>query len=93
MRILTTISTGIALAMLSTTPAAAGDAKIYAVPSHENFCPAGLQPVTISGVICCGVPNQQATYHQVMQHPTPKKKVHKHYSARAHCPVGTKGCS
>jgi len=90
MRILTTISTGIALAMLSAAPAAA-EAKIYAVPSHENFCPAGLQPVTISGSVCCGVPNQHVTYHQVMQHPAPKK-VREHYSARAHCPVGTKGC-
>ncbi len=30
---------------------------VYAYPSKANYCPAGLQPVTVGGVICCGVPN------------------------------------
>jgi hypothetical protein len=68
----------------------AADAKIYAYPSAENYCPAGLQPITISGIICCGVPNQSMTYQQVMAHPKPKPR----YARPAvKCPIGTKGCT
>ncbi|MBY6048050.1 hypothetical protein [Vannielia litorea] len=35
--------------------------KIYAYPG-ENFCPEGLQPVTLDGVISCGTPNQTVSY-------------------------------
>ncbi|WP_415921052.1 hypothetical protein [Tateyamaria sp. SN6-1] len=69
--------------------------KIYAYKSHANYCPAGLQPVTMDGTICCGVPNQQHTYQQVMSHPVSKKRHVRRVvrAARADCPVGTKGCT
>lgn len=87
-----------AVGLATAAPLAAGsDTKIYPYATSHNFCPAGLQPVTISGVICCGTPNQNVSYQSMMAHPVAKKKVHrvKHrtYSARAHCPVGTKGCT
>ena len=91
-----TTAAGIGLMMATLAPAqATADAKIY--PYHgANFCPAGLQPVTISGVICCGKPNQHISYRQALAHPAKKRHVRKHrpvYSAKAHCPAGTKGCS
>ena len=69
-------------------------AKIY--PHHgENFCPAGLQPVTISGVVCCGVPNQNMSYQQAKMTPAAPRKVVKRSVVRrqAACQVGTKGCT
>jgi hypothetical protein len=74
----THLKLGLSLMMLIAAPVAASaqDAKIYAYHT-ENFCPAGLQPITISGVICCGTPNQTVSYAQVMQHPVTRKKVHK----------------
>ncbi len=66
--------------------------RIYAFQSHENYCPEGLQPVSISGTICCGTPNQEITYQQVMAHAAAKKR-HSARSSRANCPVGTKGCT
>lgn len=66
-------------------------AKIY--PHHgENFCPAGLQPVTISGVVCCGQPNQNISYQQAKMTAAPRKVV-KRYKAQSNCTVGTKGCT
>lgn len=99
MRIVTTMVTAGGMAAASLLPMqAAADAKIYAYPTSVNYCPAGLQPVTIAGVICCGVPNQSVTYQQVMAHPAPvRKQVKKrHYRApapKANCPIGTKGCT
>lgn len=76
---------------------AAADVRIFPYHTSENFCPAGLQPVTISGVICCGKPNQSVSYQSVMAHPVAKKKHHKvTHRARAsksNCPIGTKGCT
>ena len=65
-------------------------AKIY--PHHgENFCPAGLQLVTISGVVCCGVPNQNMSYQKAMMTPAPRKVVQQRVIRRqAACKVGTK---
>lgn len=71
------------------------EAKVYPYPSHANYCPAGLQPVTISGVICCGTPNTHITYQQMMAHPAPRKHKVRHYTpARAsyECAIGEKGC-
>ncbi len=28
-----------------------------------NYCPSDLQPITVGGVICCGVPNTAETYY------------------------------
>lgn len=91
-----TTAAGVGLMMVTLAPAqATAEGKIY--PYHgANFCPAGLQPITISGVICCGKPNQHISYRQALAHPAKKYHVRKHnpaYSAKAHCPAGTKGCS
>nr|WP_309502058.1 hypothetical protein [uncultured Roseovarius sp.] len=92
MRLLPTLSTGLALAFLAASPAAADGPTLYPYAAKENYCPAGLQPIALNGVICCGQPTTNVTYQQVMKHPRPAKK--RHYSARVnHCPVGTKGCS
>lgn len=53
-----------------------------------NYCPAGLQPVMVGGVVCCGTPNASAyvdrpgkTYRKVYHKPAP----------RAYAPAGEKG--
>ena len=38
-----------------------------------NYCRAGLQPVVVGGVVCCGVAN--TTNYQ--SHPAPRRKAHK----------------
>ncbi|SIN81254.1 hypothetical protein [Vannielia litorea] len=48
--------------------------RIYAYPG-ENFCPAGLRPVTIDGVICCGTPNQTVSYAAMKATPARKTVV------------------
>lgn len=93
MRIKTALAAAGVAVMALAPQMASADAKIY--PYHAaNYCPAGLQPVTISGVICCGTPNQHISYAQAKAHPVKRHKV-KHtpvYSARAHCKEGHKGC-
>ena len=93
MRIRAALLAGFGLTLMGAAPAMA-DAKIYPHHAKANYCPAGLQPITISGVICCGTPNQTMSYQQVMM--TPKRHKAKRYVRRAssyNCPVGTKGCS
>lgn len=95
MRINRVMSATAVVLVATASMALANGPKIYPHHSQHNFCPAGLQPVTISGVICCGTPNQSMSYQQALSHPV-KKKVRKvHYVRRAtqSCPVGTKGCS
>ncbi|WP_239520570.1 hypothetical protein [Pseudooceanicola aestuarii] len=65
--------------MVLAAPAAAMDAKIFPYPAAANYCPYGLQPVQINGVICCGSPNQGATYQQWNRHPVRKRHVAKRY--------------
>lgn len=96
MRLLTGALTGIGLMLTTLMPGqAAAEAKIYPYAASANYCPAGLQPITISGVICCGTPNQHMSYQQALAHPV--KKRHKaryvHRSARPSCQPGTKGCT
>ncbi len=97
MRYLSPIVAGLALAVLA-TPGLAEGPRVYAYQSGANYCPTGLQPVSLNGVICCGQPNQAQSYQQVMAHPV-RKKIRHHratqVSARAHldCPVGAKGCN
>ncbi|MDG1471461.1 hypothetical protein [Pseudosulfitobacter sp. SM2401] len=94
MRIKTVLTAGFGLMMMGAAPAFA-EAKIY--PYHgENFCPAGYQPITISGVVCCGQPNQSISYQQAKMTPAPRKVIKRHvHRARAqvNCTVGTKGCT
>jgi len=98
MRVATALIAGAGLFLAVSAPGnVSAQTKIYAYPSGANYCPAGLQPITISGVICCGTPNQTMTYGQVKAHPAPrpqrKRVVAPRRSARAHCLVGAKGCS
>ncbi|MEL7092262.1 MAG: hypothetical protein AAFN94_11060 [Pseudomonadota bacterium] len=83
------------LALSATTAWADGHsaqgAKIYSYHTHTNHCPAGLQPVTMDGVICCGVPNQSMSYQQALSHATPRRHVRR--AVRVDCPVGAKGCN
>ena len=69
-----------------------GGPKIYAYHSQHNFCPAGLQPVTMDGTICCGRPNQGISYQQALAHAAAKKR-HVRRVKQSSCPVGTKGCT
>lgn len=80
-----------AFALLGTGAVLAQDQagpKIYAYHSQHNFCPAGLQPVTMDGTICCGNPNQDISYQQALAHAAAKTRRVR----QASCPVGTKGC-
>ncbi|MGC1505768.1 MAG: hypothetical protein WA782_16690 [Sulfitobacter sp.] len=70
----------------------------YPVHTGSNYCPAGLQPVTISGVISCGKPNQSMTYQQMLKHPQMKRvkktrRAIRRHSAVPTCLPGLKGCS
>ncbi len=91
MRIRAAIFAGLGLAMLG-LPATAEGPRIYPVHTAHNYCPEGLQPVSMDGTICCGKPNQKHSYQAMMSHPV-KKKVHKVRHVRAvDCPIGEKGC-
>ncbi len=81
---------------VAVVPKTSTPTKVYPVPSKSNFCPQGLQPVTISGVISCGSPTTTVTYNQMLAHPKParaKRHVTYHHSARPTCTPGLKGCS
>ncbi len=94
MRILSSLATAIALVA---APAVADGMKYY--PYHgKNFCPAGLQPISMGGVISCGQPNTNVTYREVMRHPAPVRHQPVVYSdkgatsASQVCQEGQKGC-
>lgn len=75
------MSIRLTLAALATTLAAPAfadghTAPLYPYHASANYCPAGLQPVTIAGVICCGVPNQHVSYQAMMQHPVRQQRRH-----------------
>lgn len=91
MRIRALLMAGAGVLMLG-AGAALAQPKIYAYPSKDNYCPAGLQPVTIAGTICCGTPNQSQSYQSMMAHPV-KKKRHVVRAKAVDCPIGAKGCS
>ena len=83
------------LAAVVAAPAAAQGPKIYAYGASANYCPSGLQPITMNGVICCGQPNQSQSYQQVMRHPVKKvRHVKRARQTRAvdTCAEGVKGC-
>ena len=48
-----------------------GQASIYAYQASANYCPSGLQPIVLNGVICCGTPNTHVSYSSMMRHPAP----------------------
>ncbi|MGH1452072.1 MAG: hypothetical protein ACRBBV_02785 [Paracoccaceae bacterium] len=85
---------GIGLMALA-APALADQPRVYSYAASANHCPAGLQPITLNGVICCGTPNQSMSYQQAKVHPVARKKVVRKrviHRARVICPVGEKGC-
>lgn len=92
MSITKSVVAGAAMALMGT--AAVAEMKIYPYKSAENYCPEGLQPVTMNGVICCGTPNTTQSYQSVMAHPMPKKQHYKTRKARSvdTCAEGVKGC-
>jgi hypothetical protein len=49
-----------------------------------NYCPAGLQPVLVGGVVCCGTPNAGLYVDR-------PGKVYRKPAPRAYAPVGVKG--
>ncbi|OWU85099.1 hypothetical protein ATO6_08615 [Oceanicola sp. 22II-s10i] len=63
--------TGLAL---SAAPAMAQDVMPAYPYAGANYCPAGLQPIVIGGVICCGVPNQTVSYEYMKQHPVQTRR-------------------
>ncbi|MFY0681308.1 MAG: hypothetical protein JXR13_12090 [Thalassovita sp.] len=73
--------------------AAQAEPKIYAYSGADNYCQPGMQPVSINGIICCGVPNQGISYQQAMAHPAgrPRTRVVQ-ASSSTFCPEGEKGC-
>jgi len=95
MSITKSIVTGVTIALIGTAAMAEGP-KIYPYASKDNYCPNGLQPITISGVICCGTPTTDQSYQSTMAHPTSKKHYKKKYVHKARsadtCAEGTKGC-
>lgn len=92
------LTAGLGLVLMSSGALADGHStsgpRVYPVHGVENYCPTGLQPVTISGVICCGTPNQKMSYQHALAHGHPKRaRVHRVRSKSADCPIGTKGCT
>ena len=51
------------------TQPATNDMAVWAYPSKANYCPAGLQPVVVGGVVCCGQP----THYGYQSHPAPRR--------------------
>ena len=96
MKLSSKIAYGFGLLMLGAAPAMAQQPAIYSYPqATANYCPAGLQPIVMGGVICCGTPNR-GSYSDMMRHPAPVRKVKKHYTPRHYvdnCPAGVKGCN
>ncbi|MCZ7675328.1 MAG: hypothetical protein M5U35_04875 [Roseovarius sp.] len=87
MRIPTLVAVA-ALAAVTALPAFAGGVRVYTVPTNANYCPAGLQPVSIDGSISCGQPNTHVTWYEMKRHP-----VRWTYHSRAvTCAEGQKGC-
>jgi len=48
---------------------ASAEIAVWAYPGKHNFCPAGLQPMTIGSVVCCGQP----THSGYSSHPAPRR--------------------
>ncbi|QEW19265.1 hypothetical protein LA6_001448 [Marinibacterium anthonyi] len=61
---------------------------IYATGSRDNYCPAGLQPVTVDGTTSCGTPNRSGTYDEARRTPYGGHGTARYDS----CAPGIKGC-
>lgn len=80
-------------ALMVAGPAMAEGPKVYAYSSKANYCPTGLQPIQISGVICCGTPNQKVSYSSMMNQGGKAKHRRAAKASTADCPIGQKGCN
>ncbi|SPF78068.1 hypothetical protein [Pseudoprimorskyibacter insulae] len=66
--------------------------QIYAYPTKANYCPAGLQPVVVGGVICCGTPTAPGYGdHTLAPKAVYKKKTYSAPAPRIYAPEGVKG--
>ena len=85
---------GVAVAVMGWTMPAAAQMPVYGYATKENRCPAGLQPVVVGGVICCGTPNQSMSYQAANAHPVMRKAKKRSLRkvASTYCPEGMKGC-
>lgn len=86
---------GLVAALVALPFAASAEPRVYAYTTAENFCPSGQQPVSINGMICCGVPNQSISYQTAMRHGGGVKRstsMTKTSTPGAICPEGEKGC-
>lgn len=61
------------------TQPATNEAPIWAYPTKYNYCPDGLSPVVVGGVICCGTPNRTGyRSHRVIRKKQAKRPVVAH---------------
>lgn len=84
-----------AIITLALPLAAQAEPRIYPYDGIANYCPTGQQPVSMNGVICCGVPNQSMSYQSVMRHGASSKRSKPMTTAKSSgvvCPEGQKGC-
>jgi len=65
-----------ALAWTSESTQPTADGMLVYGYNTTNYCPAGLQPVVVGGVVCCGVAN--TTNYQ--SHPAPRHKPRRYVS-------------
>ncbi len=56
---------------------------IHPYPASANYCPSGLQPITLGGVICCGTPTTSEPFYN-------RAGGKKRYQMT--CAEGQKGC-
>lgn len=74
-------------------PPVKGPMPVFAYKTSENHCPAGLRPVVIGGVICCGTSNHSMYYQAAMSHPVKRAGTrHVRRVADPYCAEGMKGC-
>ncbi len=74
-------------------PPVKGPMPVFAYATSQNNCPAGLQPIVLGGVICCGTPNQSISYQAAMAHPVQRARTrHVRRVADPYCPESMKGC-
>lgn len=84
----------LAAALFVAAPAVAQNSTgptVYPYAHSHNYCPAGLQPVSIMGTVCCGTPNTKMTYQQATAEPRRARRAERRTFSRD-CPIGVKGC-
>lgn len=82
----------LAVASLSAVPAMAAGTDpvvVYPYASSANYCPSGLQPVSVDGTVSCGTPTTDVTYQQATSAPRGRRSDR---SWSKNCPIGNKGC-